>query len=274
MPVFRKVGIVSRVDRTDAVNLAVTIAKFIEKKGLAPVFEADLARLISKKGVRLDKLVADLIVIVGGDGTILRTVHAVKSGIPLFSVNMGTIGFLADVSKKNAYPAVEKILRGDFIRENCFTIRTNLGLPFALNEVRVGSDIPQQMVEMSLLINGKQVVKDKLDAIIVATSTGSSAYALSAGANIVDPRLEALSIVPVCPFSSNFKPLIIPSTQEVSVKILSKAVTTILIDGQSQRKILSPKEIKIKRSSKHVTFLRLKDNFYERLRRRLGTSSL
>jgi NAD+ kinase len=130
------------------------------------------------------------------------------------------------------------------------------------------------MIELSVLINDLEVARDRVDAILVSTPSGASAYALSAGASIVDPKLNALLIVPVCPLSANFKPYIVPSNVEVSIKPeLPADVDWIVgVDGHSVKKLSPPRTVKVKRSSREAVFLRRKENFYERLKRRLMRS--
>lgn len=271
---INRVGIVSRIDRRDAVDFSLKVGGFLEKKGIQAIFESDLAKILGKEGEALDVMNVDLVITLGGDGTILRTLHAVEYKIPIFPINMGSIGFLADVYPKDALGSIEKVLKGSYIQDKCYTLATNLELPFALNEVRIGTELPQQMVELGIAINGVQIAKDKVDAIIVATTTGSSAYALSAGANVIDPRLDALIIVPVCALSANFRPYVVPSHLEVSIKPESPSDLMALADGRYQHKIPQGTEIKIQRSNESAVIYRIKENFYDRLRRRLGSSSL
>jgi NAD+ kinase len=271
---FRNVGIAARLDRLEAVSLAVEIAKYLRERGLNPVFESQLASQVKEAGESLDKMAVDLIVVVGGDGTILRTVHGMRRKAPVFAVRMGMIGFLADVDPNGALPSLERILEGRCVRDDCIMLSNNVGLPDALNEVRVGTETPEQMVEVEVLIDGTRIARDRVDAVLVATPTGSSGYALSAGANIVDPRLKAIVIAPICPLSQNFKPYVAPSNVEVTIKPVREDEVVILVDSQFRKKVLPAEGVKVKKSKKKITFLRTGENFYERLTRRLGRSCL
>lgn len=271
---FRRVGIVARLDRAEARDFAGRVARYLEGKGVTPLLEKELAGRLSQKGLPLRDMEADLVVVVGGDGSVLKTIHEVRGNPPIYSINMGLVGFLADVAPEEAFHAIDQVLVGKFIREECFTLSTNLDLPPALNEVRVGTDIPQQMVDIEVSVGGRRVVRDHVDAVIVATTTGSSAYALSAGANVIDPRIKAIVVVPICPLSTNFKPYIIPHDEEVTLRPSDAEFIDILVDGQCSKRITATTEIHVKKAPKTVTFLRLRDNFYERLRRRLRISSI
>jgi len=138
----------------------------------------------------------------------------------------------------------------------------------------IEGETPQRMVELSVLIDGLEIARDRVDAILVSTPSGASAYALSAGASIVDPRLNAILVVPVCPLSANFKPYIVPSDVEVSVKPEPPAEMAWIVgvDGHSVRRLDPPRTVKVKRSSREVVFLRRRRNFYERLKRRFTVS--
>lgn len=268
------VGIISRLDKEQAVKTAEEIGRFLEERGIDVLYDASLAPLLGKKGDRLEDRDLDLAVILGGDGTILRAIHILKRGIPILALNFGTVGFLADVSPENALDALQKVLDGRFMKEDCFMLSNNVGLPDALNEIRIGTVVPSQMVRLGVSIDSMPVAYDRADAILVATTTGASGYTMSAGGSIIDPRLKAMVIVPVCPLSSNFKSYVIPWDSEVSVKVEGPSEFVVIVDGQFSRRLKAPEEIIIRRSMDNVTFFRVEQGFYERLRRRLAVSSL
>ena len=269
---FKKIVITSRLDREDAVSLAEKIVQFIREKGLKPILEAQLASKLGEKGVPLDKVDGDLVVVVGGDGTVLWVVHKINGRIPLYAVKVGKVGFFADTIPTKVFTSLEKIFSGKFFYDECLMLKTNLDMPEALNEVRIGTIVPQQMMEISVFVDEVKIAEDRVDAVVVATPVGASAYALSAGANIVDPRVEAFLIAPICPLSSNFKPYIVPSNVKISIKPESKMEYLVLIDGQIQKIFKQPLNIQIWKSEKKTVFLRTEKNFYERLKRRLKTS--
>lgn len=269
---FKKVVVVSRIDREDAVNLANQIANFIQQKGLTVILENQLALKLGRKGEPLNKIDGDLVVVIGGDGTTLWTIHNLNVNIPLFVIKIGRVGFFAEVIPKEAFSALEEIFEGKFIRDECLMLKTNLNLSEALNEIRIGTVTPQQMVEISVFVEDEKIAKDRVDAVVVATPIGSSAYALSAGANIVNPNLEALLIAPICPLSSNFKPHIVPGNTTITVKPEGQTEYLVLVDGQIKKTFTHPLTIKIWKSEKKIVFIRRRKNFYERLKRRLSVS--
>jgi NAD+ kinase len=142
-----------------------------------------------------------------------------------------------------------------------------------MNEFRLGCALPSHPIEVEVYVDESLIARDKLDGIIISTNTGASAYALSAGANIIDPRLEAIMIVPICALSTNFKPYIVPSDSTVTIKVIDGGDLMTLVDGEYQSRLAGIKEIKIFKSNNKVSILRTGPSFYERLKRRLNMSS-
>ncbi len=271
---FKKVVIAGRSDIEDSIKLAEKIAKFLSEKGLKVTLEDNIASKLGFKGEPLNIVEGDLVIVIGGDGTVLRVLHAMPNKIPIFAVKMGRIGFFAETTPENVFTDLGKVLDGKFFYEEHFLLKTNLNLPEALNEVRIGTLIPQQMVEVSVLVDNSQIAKDRVDAVVISTPVGSSAYALSAGASIVNPEIEAIIITPICPLSSNFKSHVIPPKSIVTVILENEMDYLILIDGQIRKELSGRQEIKIWRSEKKISFVRVRKSFYERLKRRLKTSSV
>lgn len=271
---FKKVVIAGRSDIEDSIKLAEKIAKFLSEKGLKVALEDNIASKLGFKGEPLNIVEGDLVIVIGGDGTVLRVLHAMPNKIPIFAVKMGRIGFFAETTPENVFTDLGKVLDGKFFYEEHFLLKTNLNLPEALNEVRIGTLIPQQMVEVSVLVDNSQIAKDRVDAVVISTPVGSSAYALSAGASIVNPEIEAIIITPICPLSSNFKSHVIPPKSIVTVILENEMDYLILIDGQIRKELSGRQEIKIWRSEKKISFVRVRKSFYERLKRRLKTSSV
>jgi NAD+ kinase len=270
---FSSVAIISRTDRAEAIKLAQEISSYLENKGVSVKFERELANSLKCKEKATSDFKVDLLVTIGGDGTVLRAFHITNGLIPIFPIRMGTVGFLCDQDWGQAITAMDKLLSGEYSRDVCFSLQSDLETPLAMNEFRVGCPLPSHPIEVEVYVDGFLVARDKLDGIIISTNTGASAYALSAGANIIDPRLEAIMIVPICALSTNFKPYIVPSESTVTVKVVDGGDLMALIDGEYQKRLSGVKEIKIYKSPTKVTILRTGLSFYDRLKRRLNISS-
>ncbi|MGP3667145.1 MAG: NAD(+)/NADH kinase [Candidatus Bathyarchaeota archaeon] len=271
---FKKVVIAGRSDIEDSIKLAEKIAKFLLERGLNVTFEDGVASKLGFKGEPLNAVEGDFVIAIGGDGTVLRILHRMHNKMPIFTVKMGRIGFFAETTPENVFTDLEKVLNGNFFYEEHFLLKTSLNLPEALNEVRIGTLIPQQMVEVNVLVDEFQIAKDRVDAIIISTPVGSTAYALSTGASIVCPGVEAIVITPVCPLSPNFKPYVVPSKSVITVTLENEIDYLILIDGQIKKEFSGRKKIKVWRSEEKISFIRVRKSFYERLKRRLKASSV
>jgi NAD+ kinase len=270
---FNSVAIVSRTDRPEALELAKEISLQLEKRRIKVKFEEGLADRLKAREKTTRDFASDLVITIGGDGTVLRAFHATNGRVPIFPVRMGTVGFLCDADWDDTLEALEKLLRGEYSREECFTLESNFDTPPALNEFRLGVPPPTYAIEVEIHVDNFFIARDKLDGVIVSTSTGASGYALSAGANIIDPRLEAITIVPICPLSTTFKPYVVPSNSTVTIKPISESDLTALVDGSHENRLTEVKEVKIKKSQTIATILRTGSDFYERLKRRLTIRS-
>jgi NAD+ kinase len=193
--------------------------------------------------------------------------------IPIFPIRMGTVGFLCDEDWGQSRRALDKIIRGECIKDECFCLQSNLDTQLAMNEFRLGCPLPTHPIELEVYLDESLIARDKVDGIIVSTNTGASAYALSAGANIIDPRIEAIVIVPICALSTNFKPYVVPSKSVISIRVIDGGDLMTLIDGEHQSRLSGVREIKLFKAVQKVTFMRTGPSFYERLKRRLDMSS-
>jgi NAD+ kinase len=270
---FNTVAIVSRTDRVEAIELTKSIIVNLQNRRIEVKLEEGIAGKLGAKDKITYDFAADLVITIGGDGTVLRAFHITNGRIPIFPIRMGTVGFLCDADWGDASKALDQVLKGKYSEDKCFTLQSNFNTPLALNEYRVGVPPPTHAIEVEVYVNESLIAKDKLDGVIVSTSTGASGYALSAGANIVDPRLEAITIVPICALSTSFKPYVVPSSSTITIRPLNESELTTLVDGSYQNRLTEVKEVRIRKSQTVATILRTGWNFYERLKRRLNIAS-
>jgi len=273
---IKKVAITSRLDKAEAIKLIEKIINYLQNKNVKVILDKELFKKV-KCDVSfqpLEEVHVDLIITIGGDGTVLMTASRLKKTCPIFSINMGTLGFLTEVNPHEAIDALEKILDEDFELEKCERITPTINgrkLPDALNEVLVTSKQPAKLLHFLIKIDERTLVSEKADGLLIATPTGSTAYALSAGGAIIDPRVKAFIITPICPLGFTLKPLVVPLESTVTVKLLKPSTEALLvIDGQSQYALPSKAEIKITKSDMPVLFVRIKPvDIYRRIRKRL-----
>ena len=269
---INSVAIICRTDRDEAVELAKEIREYMEDKGVVVSFEKELVDRLKCKEKPTDFNV-DLLITIGGDGTVLRAFHMTNGAIPIFPIRMGTVGFLCDEDWDKSKRALERLLKGEFIKDECFSLQSNLDTPLAMNEFRLGCALPSHPIEVEVYVDKFLIARDKVDGIIVSTNTGASAYALSAGANIIDPRIEAIMVAPICALSTNFKPYVVPSDSVVTIKVINGGDLMTLVDGEHQSRLSGIKEIKLFKSTHKISIIRTGPSFYDRLKRRLNMSS-
>ena len=220
----------------------------------------------------------DLILIFGGDGTFLSTARKyLKTSVPMLGVNFGSLGFLADINIDTFKQSINEVMSGEFsINERelvkvCFGSKTMIGL----NEVLIHSGSYAQLMRYNLKIDGQDVYEQRSDGLIVATPTGSSAYALSAGGSIIHPDLQVFNIIPMMSQSLSSRALICPSEFNIQVEIIDGPLDNaeVCVDGQENIPVNFREEITIMKNETTLKVLNPKSaNFYESCREKLGWS--
>ena len=268
-------GLVVRYDKKNALKLAEDLAQHLKTNGLRVVVEDTLEGKLGTKPetVPLKKMKPDFIITIGGDGTILRTCLTIpKPEPPILAVNMGVRGFLTEVDPQHALNAVDKILAGECKIEKCMKLATTVNgtkLPDALNEVVVTTDEPAKLLYTRILRNKRPIINCQSDGLIVATQTGSTGYSLSAGGPVLDPDTNAFVLTPICPLSI-FHPIVFPADSTLTIEVDKPERSHVLIDGRSRQPLnYKQPSLTITRSRNQTSFIRLEENFYQRLRSRL-----
>jgi NAD+ kinase len=272
-----KIGFVSR-QKTESVHLVEILIRHIESKGegIEVFVDQDIALMISRRGTSVEEMErqkVDFIISVGGDGTILRTIHKMMDPLPILGINMGTLGFLVDVEPKDALETLDHLINGFEVdlRSRLKVLLNGICLPPAINEVALLTASPAKMIEFEIIVDGALMEDFRSDGVVIATSTGSTAYAMSAGGPIVDPRVDAIVLVPVAPFKLSSRPWVIPggSTIEVKLKLPDKEALMV-IDGQSTTTISLKDTIVISKANTPARFVKAtRDGFYAKVKSKL-----
>ena len=272
---FKSVGLVARFDRKRAVTLAEDLAKHLRSQGLDVYAEETLVKKtgIKQKSLPLERMKTDLVIAIGGDGTILRTcISLAKPEPPILGINMGVRGFLTEVEPKEAFTAVDRCLTGEFEIEKCMKLSVladGLNLPDALNEVVISADEPAKLLYARIYKNKESIIDCQSDGLMAATQTGSTGYSLSAGGPVLDPGVNAFVLTPICPLSI-FRPIVFPVNSTLTIQIIKPRKMQVLIDGHHRQLVTSRlPTLKVTRSKHETSFIRFEDNFYHRLRSRL-----
>jgi NAD+ kinase len=237
-PTYKKVGLVVKPheDVTAYLKKAIDILKNLNVEIFLEKIAAELLGLKSEITREKIAVFADIIILIGGDGTFLSVAkEAAKQGIPVAGFNLGTLGFLTELNKEEMEEKLPAILLGQLKISERKLLQLHFGSEHsvALNDIVVSKGNIARVVTLSLEIDDLHVAEIKADGLIVSTPTGSTAYSLSAGGPIINPEVNGLVVTPICPHSLTFRPFVIPDSSKVKVTLISESSEVfITIDGQ------------------------------------------
>ena len=253
-----------------------------ERKPEAKARAREIANVLVDRGVDVGLEEPDLVISLGGDGTMLRAAqHAHVADVPLLGVNLGTLGYLTEVDATHEVEAVQRVLAGDFETQDRMMLmcsaegpgeESGIGPVVALNEVLVERATRQRLVRLGVKVGGESLGDFNSDGIIVATPTGSTAYALSAGGPIVSPRAECLVVVPVSPHMVFSRPFVLAPDEVVEITVRDSAPPASLsLDGHLGCDLGSGATAVVRRHERPLKLVRLGGpRFIERLRTKMN----
>jgi NAD+ kinase len=223
---------------------------------------------------------ADLIIAIGGDGTMLYAAGTVAgSDVPLLGINRGRLGFLADVTPDEMITSVDHVLAGNYTRDSRLLLEATLEradgsrtVANAFNDVVLQRRETGRMLDFETLVGGRYVNTHSGDGLVVSTPTGSTAYALSCGGPIIQPQLDAVVIVPVCPHTLTDRPIVVPSSEPIEIGLLERDDTKaeITVDGNSLGEFMADDKLTICAADSRMTLLHPPGyDYYEILRSKL-----
>ncbi len=271
MGITMRFGVVARRDRPEALKLAYRVYDFLKVSGYEVIVDEDtyknLREFDESDVFPLEDFDVDFIVVIGGDGTILRVEHKTKRDIPILGVNMGTLGFLTEVEPHETFFAISKLIQGEYYIDERIKLRTYLNgetsVPDALNEVAVLTGIPGKIIHLRYYIDGGLADEIRADGLIISTPTGSTGYAMSAGGPFVDPRLSVTVIAPLAPIALSSRPMVVPAESRIDVKNMAVTREIVLaIDGQFYTYLPPETEIRIEKSPRRAKFVRFTREIY------------
>lgn len=283
---FRSVGLWGRLSETSMAEPARQIAAHLLEKGLevyAPQRHGEKNAFAGVPELPENELVdrVDLLIAVGGDGTLLRAARRVAlTRVPLVGINRGRLGFLTDISPDQMLDAVDEILAGDYLAEDRQLLEARIlgpGAPseslFALNDVVLQKGDAGRTMDFVTEVDGCYVNTHAGDGLIVATATGSTAYALSCGGPIIQPNVDAFVMVPIAPHTLSDRPLVLKSSSIIEARVESGGETPahVACDGEELGRLSYAQTLRIEAAKDIVTFLHPRDyNYYELLRSKLS----
>ena len=266
MPTINTVGIISKPDVRAAAQLVPQLIAWLAERGIKVRYDEETATYArTRDGISRDEVPegADLVIVLGGDGTLLSAARAIKGReVPLFPVNLGGLGFLTAISMNEIFPELERALRGEhrigrrkLLEAELIRGDQRIGRYDALNDVVVTKSSIARMIDLDTHVDQMFVCRYKADGLIVATPTGSTAYSLSAGGPIIFPSVGAICLTPICPHMLTNRPVIVPDTSAIRIIVQAEDDSAFLtIDGQIGEPLQKGDQI-ICRSSNYALML-------------------
>ncbi len=268
----KRIGMVCRGEERDVAVLK-RLIECADKKAEV-VLDRETAKELKKEnqGVKVEDMSVDFLICVGGDGTILRTLHYLKTPTPVLGINMGAIGFLAEVQPEDAVSVLTELLEGFTVEKRerlSVELKGERGrIPYAMNEAVIITSKPGKMLHFAIFVDGEELERLRADGVVFSTPTGSTAYAMSAGGPIVDPKVDATIIVPIAPFKLSARPTIVDINTVVSLELLGMKEAELVIDGQFYRKMGKEERISITRGEP-AFFVKIEDRHFLKLQDKL-----
>jgi len=280
------VGLVVNYEKDKAREIACKIIDWLVSKKLKVYIEGNMGKEIGKEDLNCptEKFLknVNLIISLGGDGTLLRAARlAATEDIPVFGVNLGGLGFLTQIGNDDIEISLEKIYQGKYSLDermmlSCVVKRREKEIKkfTALNDVVIGKGAFARIICLATYVNNDYVISYSADGLVVSTSTGSTAYSLSAGGPIVNPNINSIILTPICPHTLSARPLIISENDQVKIKLeLSEEEVMVTIDGQEGFTLKAKDEVIIKKSGHKAQLITFKEkSFYAILREKLRWS--
>jgi NAD+ kinase len=254
-PIPRRVGIVPKVSSAEASETATYVGQFLQNKGLEILVEEPA---IAEA--------ADLVVVLGGDGTLIHAA-ALLAGrpVPILGINMGSLGFMTETPQSDMYPALDQILEGRAKVTERMKLRVHLHRAGqygpevdaeVLNDVVIAKSPFSRMAELDIRLSGTFVTTLKADGVIVATPTGSTAYALAAAGPILVPTMRGVVLAPICPHTLTQRPLVVSDAETLDILLMNDAEVFLTLDGKKGPALSRGDRVQVKQSANRVLLVK------------------
>jgi len=278
----RSIGVCVKPDQPQLAEAIRGLVKWAGARAIEAVLDPEAGRQTGLPCMQRHELAArvDLVVVLGGDGTLLAVARAIgRRSLPILGVNLGALGFLAEIDLGELFPTLESVLAGRFRSEPRMRFEVSvdrdgeeLGRYLALNDAVISKTAFSRLIDLETLADGMEVTTYHADGLIVATPTGSSAYSLSAGGPLVLPSIEAIVLTPICSHTLTQRPLVLPPACEIAIRVQDArgGEVHLTVDGQVGRQLAERDRVSVRRSEWPTQILVPKDrNRFEVMRTKL-----
>ena len=273
---FNKIGLVGKFGDASVNKTLVRLSDYLKKRNCDVWLEASTAKEIAEHNIAIAKFAelghkCDLVITVGGDGTLLHTARSlVDYNIPLLGINLGHLGFLVDFHPDDMEKLLDEVMAGSYMEESRIMLTATIDnvnepeprVSDAFNDVVVHKWEVARMIETETYIDGKLLNIMRSDGLIISTPTGSTAYALSGGGPILEPYMDAIVIVPICPHSMSYRPIVLDGSSKIDVIVRDypHSHAQVTCDGQINMGLVSGDKIHIKRKPEKVRLIHPTDH--------------
>ena len=282
----KKIGVFCKPKAPSATDILGRLIPWLRKQDYHIFLDTGTAAIINESSSYEKREIsqqADLLIVLGGDGTLLSVARATHPhNIPILAVNLGSLGFLAEISIEELYPTLENILAGKFEIENRMLLNACIWRNGekvedhnVLNDVVINKGAVARVINLQVLVDGQYMTSYRADGLIIATPTGSTAYSLSAGGPIIHPSMHTLVLSPICPFTLTNRSILIPDQSVIQVKLAAEYDDVrVTLDGQEGYDMRAGDILEIKKTKTSFQLIRGPNkNYYQILRDKLHWGS-
>ncbi|MBT6411746.1 MAG: NAD kinase [Betaproteobacteria bacterium] len=270
---FNRICIVGKYKSAEVQRPVSQIIEFLRSEGADCLVDDMTAQQLPGMNVEfgpIDDVVSrsDLVVVLGGDGTLLGLARtAAMHDVPLLGINLGRLGFLADISLNKMVASLRAVQRGEYITDDRAILEASADSEpengiWALNDVSIGKGQSGSLIQMKVTIDGEFAYNLRSDGLVVSTPTGSTAYALSAGGPIIAPGVDCILLAPVCPHSLSNRPIVIPGTSKIEIELMEAIDAHVHIDSHTHLNIQQGGRLMIQVAAAKVRLVHSKEHDY------------
>jgi NAD+ kinase len=281
---MKQIGIYAKCNHPDAVKVAREVTRWLRARGMEVLLEKVLARNMGEGETGCERAAipatVDLIIVLGGDGTLISVARQICGrSVPILGVNLGSLGFLTEVTRGELFLSLEKVLKGDYDLSDRMmleaVVRRNgeqAGRFCVLNDVVINKGAIARIIDMEVSVDGAYLTTFKADGLIIATPTGSTAYNLSAGGPIISPGLHCLVVTPICPHMLANRPLIVSDTVAIRIEVKFRDEDVVLTaDGQVGMDLVAGDVVEVRKAARSTRLIKSPSkDYFEVLRTKLG----
>jgi len=278
-----RVGLVAKPDAAEAQSVILELLDFFGSRGLTVVLEKETAGLVPAASVAAARKSdlpgqVDLLIVLGGDGTLLSMARAVGDlGVPILGVNLGGLGFLTATTLEEMLPALDTLLSGGMEVEERMMLSARLvrggqaiGEYMALNDVVITKSAMSRIIDLAVSVGGRHAISYRADGLIISTPTGSTAYNLSAGGPILFPTMDAVVLTPIAPHTLSNRPIVVPAAQRIEVTLRVEQDVMLTMDGQVGVPLREGDAVEVQKAAARIRLVRFpQKDFFSVLRTKL-----